>query len=104
MSEKRAVLLEEKNRREKVVRKKWDSLIASLEQEEMVIDRDRKMVAFSQQGKGMWRRLLFDIENEFEAKIKELSSIEGEEKERERQVIHSNQEIMEHVSSLREKK
>lgn len=46
-------VLEEKKQRERIVHKKWEPLIASLEQDDMVIDRDKKMLLFSQQGKGI---------------------------------------------------
>lgn len=53
LKEKTKSVLEEKKQRERVVHKKWGDLIASLEQEDMVIDRDEKMLLFSQQGKGV---------------------------------------------------
>lgn len=46
----------ERERKEGVVRRKWDGVIADLEQEEMVIARDAKMAELNQQGVGGRRR------------------------------------------------
>ena len=53
MTEKVNEVLREKTQREWIVRKKWESLIASLEQEEMTIERDRRMFLLNQQGEGI---------------------------------------------------
>lgn len=53
LTEKVNEILREKTQREWIVRKKWESLIASLEQEEMTIERDRRMFLLNQQGEGM---------------------------------------------------
>lgn len=46
----------ERERKEGVVRRKWDGVIADLEQESMVITRDMKMADMNQQGVGEKRK------------------------------------------------
>lgn len=45
-------LKEDQKQREKIVNNKWQPIIASLEQQSMVISRDRQMVEFNQKGEG----------------------------------------------------
>lgn len=46
-------LKEDQKQREKTVHNKWEPIIASLEQECMVINRDRQMVEYNQKGEGI---------------------------------------------------
>ena len=52
LTEKVNQLKEEQKQHEKIVHNKWESVIASLEQDCMVINRDRQMVEFNQKGEG----------------------------------------------------
>ena len=52
LTEKVNQLKEEQKQHEKIVHNKWEPVIASLEQDCMVINRDRQMVEFNQKGEG----------------------------------------------------
>ena len=53
LTEKVDQLKEDQKQREKTVHTKWEPIIASLEQECMVINRDRQMVEYNQKGEGI---------------------------------------------------
>ena len=53
LTEKVDQLKEDQKQREKTVHNKWEPIIASLEQECMVINRDRQMVEYNQKGEGI---------------------------------------------------
>ena len=52
MSEKIDEMRVERERKENVVKKKWDGVIAEDEQQVMVLERDEKMLRMNQQGNG----------------------------------------------------
>ena len=52
MSEKIDEMRVERERKENVVTKKWDGVIAEDEQQVMVLERDEKMLRMNQQGIG----------------------------------------------------
>mgnify|MGYP001042203795 CR=1 FL=1 len=52
MSEKIDEMRMERERKENVVKKKWDGVIAEDEQQVMVLERDEKMLRMNQQGIG----------------------------------------------------
>lgn len=52
MSEKIDEMRVERERKENVVKKKWDGVIAEDEQQVMVLGRDEKMLRMNQQGIG----------------------------------------------------
>ena len=52
LSEKIDELRMERERKENVVKKKWDGIIANDEQQVMVLERDEKMLRMNQQGIG----------------------------------------------------